>query len=122
LSWRNSDGSVGGPISEALARAIAEGYSNKTAPYHGYLFKTLKGQGPNAPLGKHDYLIHGAMIGGFALVAVPAEYRVTGMKSFLVNTYGIVYEKDLGLDTLEIFEEMDQFNPDKTWKISTVER
>jgi hypothetical protein len=121
LSWRNSDGSLGGPISEAIARAIEQGYSDKSAPYHGYYFKTLKGQGPNAALGQHDYMIHGFMIGGFALVAVPAEYRVTGVKTFLVNTYGIVYEKDLGPDSLKTFKEMEQFNPDKSWKQTKIE-
>jgi hypothetical protein len=122
LSWRNSDGSVGGPISEAIARAIEQGYSDKSAPYHGYYFKTLKGQGPNAPLGQHDYMLHGFMIGGFALVAVPAEYRVTGVKTFLVNTFGIVYEKDLGPDSVKIFKEMERFNPDKSWKETKIER
>jgi hypothetical protein len=122
LSWRNADGSIGGPIGEEIARAIEQGYSDKSAPYHGYYFKPLKGQGPNAPLGKHDYIINGFMIGGFALVAVPAEYRVTGVKTFLVNTYGIVYEKDLGPDSLKIVKEMDQFNPDKSWKETKAER
>lgn len=116
LCWKNPDGTPGGPISEGIARAIEQGYTDKSAPYHGYYFKILKGQGPNAPLGKLDYVIHGFMIGGFALVAVPAEYRVTGVKTFLVNQYGVVYEKDLGPDSLKIVKEMDRFNPDKSWQ------
>lgn len=116
LCWKNDDGTPGGPISEGIARAIEQGYTDKAAPYHGYYFKILHGQGPNAPLGQLDYMIHGFMIGGFALVAVPAEYRVTGVKTFLVNQYGVVYEKDLGPDSLKIAKEMDRFNPDKSWK------
>ena len=95
LYWKNADGTSGGPISEAVARAIEEGYTaNKGSGYHGYYFKVLKGQGPAAPLGQLDYVIKGIMIGGFALVAVPAEYRVTGVKTFIVSYDGIVYEKD----------------------------
>ena len=116
LCWKNPDGTLGGPISEGIARALEQGYTDKAAPYHGYYFKILNGQGPNAPLGKLDYVIHGYMIGGFALVAVPAEYRVTGVKTFLVNQYGVVYEKDLGPDSLKIVKEMDRFNPDKSWR------
>jgi hypothetical protein len=116
LCWKNEDGTPGGPISEGIARAIEQGYTDKAAPYHGYYFKILNGQGPNAALGKLDYMIHGFMIGGFALVAVPAEYRVTGVKTFIVNQYGIVLEKDLGPNSLNIVKEMDRFNPDKGWQ------
>jgi hypothetical protein len=116
LCWKNPDGTPGGPISEGIARAIEQGYTDKASPYHGYYFKILNGQGPNAPLGKLDYVIRGFMIGGFALVAVPAEYRVTGVKTFMVNHYGVVYEKDLGPDSLKIVKEMDRFNPDKSWQ------
>jgi hypothetical protein len=116
LVWKNEDGTTGGPISDAIARAIAEGYSNKREPYHGYYFKILKGQGPNAPLGQLDYVIQGVMIGGFALVAVPAEYRVTGVQSFIVNQDGVVYQKDLGPDSLNIAKGLELYNPDKTWR------
>jgi len=115
LTWRNDDGTVGGPIGEKIAQAIAQGYSSKEEPYHGYFFKVLKGQGPAAPLGQLDYVIEGAMIGGFALVAAPAEYRVTGVKTFIVSNDGVVYEKDLGPGTLDAFKKMERFNPDKTW-------
>jgi hypothetical protein len=116
LVWRNADGTLGGPISEGIADALEEGYSDKAKPYHGYFFKILKGQGPAAPLGKMDFVIEGAMIGGFALVAAPADYRVTGVKTFIVGFDGVVYQKDLGPDTLKVFKEMELYNPDKTWK------
>ena len=116
LYWKNADGTSGGPIGEPVARAIEEGYSTSVrSGYHGYYFKILKGQGPAAPLGQLDYVIKGIMIGGFALVAVPAEYRVTGVKTFIVSNDGIVYEKDLGPDSLNIVKSMERYNPDKTW-------
>jgi hypothetical protein len=115
LAWRNPDGSEGGPIGEAVAKAMVEGYTNKSQPYHGYHFKTLKGQGPVAPLGQLDYVVNGAMIGGFALVAWPAQYRVTGVQTFIVSYDGIVYQKDLGPDTAKIAAAMERYNPDKTW-------
>jgi Protein of unknown function (DUF2950) len=116
LAWQNPDGTWGGPVGEAAARAIEQGYSKQGQPFHGYYFKVLKGQGPAAPLGEMDFVVNGAMIGGFALAAAPAQYRVTGVKSFIVGSNGVVYEKDLGKDTLKIFGEMDKYNPDKTWK------
>jgi hypothetical protein len=115
LAWRDADGVWRGPIGEKIAGAIAEGYSSKHQPYHGYYFKILKGQGPSAPLGKLDYVVKGVMIGGFALVAAPAEYEVTGIKSFIVSNDGVVYEKDLGPKSLEEFVKMELFDPDKTW-------
>ncbi|WP_263365779.1 DUF2950 domain-containing protein [Edaphobacter bradus] len=115
LTWRNPDGTPGGPIGEKIAEAIAQGYSSKEEPYHGYFFKVLKGQGPAAPLGELDYVIKGAMIGGFALVAAPAEYGITGVKTFIVSNDGVVYEKDFGPTTMDEFKRMERFNPDKTW-------
>jgi hypothetical protein len=115
LAWKNADGTWGGPIGENIADAIVQGYSSREQPYHGYFFKILKGQGPDAPLGRLDYVIQGVMIGGFALVAAPAQYRVTGVKTFIVSNDGVVYEKDLGPTTLDQFKKMELFNPDKTW-------
>ena len=115
LAWRDPDGTWRGPIGGKIAGAIAEGYSNKYDPYHGYYFKILKGQGPAAPLGQLDYVVKGLMIGGFALVAAPADYGVTGVKTFIVSNDGVVYEKDLGPKTLETFRAMERFNPDTTW-------
>lgn len=117
LYWENADGTPGGPVAKAVAKAIEEGYSlSKGSAYGGYYFKLLKGQGPAAPLGQLDYMIKGMMIGGFALVAVPAEYRVTGVKTFIVSNDGIVYQKDLGPNSLEIAKRMERYNPDKTWQ------
>ena len=115
LAWKNPDGSWGGPIGEKIAEAIEQGYNLKADPYHGYFFKVLKGQGPAAPLGNMDYVVGGVMLGGFALVAAPAEYGETGLKTFMVSHTGVVYEKDLGPDTLQQFQQMDRFNPDKSW-------
>ena len=115
LAWQNADGSWGGPVGHEVAIALAQGYSSKTEPYHGYYFKVLKGQGPAAGQGQVDFLVNGAMIGGFALAAAPAQYRVTGVKTFIVSHDGIVYQKDLGPNTLSIFQKMELYNPDKTW-------
>ena len=116
LAWRKPDGTWDGPIGEKVAAAIAQGYTQRTEPYHGYFFKVLKGQGPAAPLGQLDYVIKDVMIGGFALIASPAQYRNTGVKSFMVSQDGVVYEKDLGPQTLEFFKGMERFNPDRSWK------
>jgi len=115
LAWKNPDGTWGGPVGEGVARAISEGYSEKTEPYHGYFYKVLKGQGPNAPLGQMDYVIKGVMIGGFALVAAPAEYGVTGVMTFMVSNDGVVYQKDFAAESLTNFKTMERFDPDKTW-------
>jgi hypothetical protein len=115
LAWQNPDGSWGGPVGEKIARAIDQGYKLGSEPYHGYFFKILKGQGPAAPLGQMDFLVKGVMIGGFALVAAPAEYGKTGVRSFIVSHDGVVYEKDLGPTTLDQFKKMELFNPDKSW-------
>ena len=111
LAWQNPDGTWGGPIGDKVAEALAEGYGDKAKPFHGYYFKMLKGQGPNAPLGQLDYVIEGAMIGGFAMVAVPADYRVTGVNTFMVSYDGVVYQKDLGPDSLEHCEEYGSVQP-----------
>ena len=117
LAWQDSDGTWGGPVGEEVAKALQEGYKvERGTPYHGYFFKVLKGQGPDAPGGEIDFVVGGAMIGGFGLAAAPAEYKVTGVMTFIVGPDGIVYEKDLGPDTLKTFQSMDKYNPDKTWK------
>jgi hypothetical protein len=118
LAWQNPDGTWGGPVGEAVAKALAEGYSDKSQPFHGYYFKVLKGQGPDAPPGEIDFTVGNAMIGGFAMVAAPAEYRVTGVQTFMVSHDGVVYQKDLGPDSLKAFQSLERFNPDQTWKVS----
>src|SRR6201998_2443856 len=115
LAWQDTDGTWGGPIGEKIARAIEQGYTSRSEPYHGYFFKILKGQGASAPLGTMDFVVKGVMIGGFALVAAPAEYAVTGVRTFIVSHDGIVYEKDFGPNSLREFEKMERFDPDKSW-------
>ena len=113
------------PLGPLVAQARFEGYrqekrilTDEQSPYHGYYFKVLTKQGPAAKMGEMDFVIEGAMIGGFALAAAPADYRVTGVKTFMVGPDGVVYEKDLGPDTLKTFQAMDTYNPDKTWKVT----
>ncbi len=89
--------------------------AGKRVPYHGYYFHILTAQGPDAPGGAHSYLVNGRMIGGFALIAYPANYGVTGIKSFIVNHSGAVYEKDLGPATGAVAHAMTRFNPDRSW-------
>jgi hypothetical protein len=115
LAWQTADGTWEGPVGDNVARFITEGYSDKSQPFHGYYFKVLKGQGPAAPLGAMNFMEGGAMIGGFALVAAPAEYGVTGIQTFIVSWEGTVYEKDAGDQTLENFRAMELYNPDSTW-------
>ena len=115
LAWQKADGTWDGPIGEKVASAIDRGYSPTEEPYHGYYFRVLKGQGPDAPLGELDYVENGAMIGGFALIAIPAQYKDTGVMTFIVSNDGVVYQKDLGPNTAEVAKKIDRFNPDKTW-------
>jgi hypothetical protein len=115
LAWQNPDGTWDGPIGEKVAQAIARGYSSRTEPFHGYFFRVLKGQGPAAPLGELDFVVKDVMIGGFALIAFPAQYRLTGVQTFMVSHDGVVYQKDLGPKTAELAPAIERFNPDKTW-------
>jgi Protein of unknown function (DUF2950) len=115
LFWKNADGTEGGPLGEEIAKAIAEGYTDKSGPYHGYYFRTLTGQGFAARLGQLEYVLEGVMIGGFGLVAWPAEYRVSGVETFIISFDGVVYQKDLGSDSTKIAPAMERSNPDKTW-------
>ena len=106
-------------FAEKVQKAGAEGYKKeeaKSIPYHGYYYKILTGQGTNARGGALEYIQHGLMIGGFALVAWPAQYGVSGIKTFIVNQSGVIYEKDLGASTEAAAGSMAIFNPDKTWR------
>jgi hypothetical protein len=85
-------------------------------PYNGYYFKILTRQGPAAPAGRYSYMINGHMIAGFAMVAFPADYGKTGIKAFIVNHYGVVYEKDLGPNTAKIAAAMTEYDPNSSWK------
>jgi len=115
LAWQNTDGTWGGTVGEAAAKALEKSYTGAPAPFHGYYFKVLKAQGPAAPLGEMDFVQKGAMIGGFALIAYPSVYGVTGVKTFMVSHDGVVYEKDLGPDTATAAAAIEKFNPDRTW-------
>jgi hypothetical protein len=99
----------------AAAESSAEA-GGKLEPYHGYYFRVLKAQGPDAMGGAFSYVVKGEMIGGFALVAWPAEYGVSGIHAYIVNHNGVVYEKDLGPSTASLAKQMSRFNPDKSWK------
>ncbi len=101
----------------AVAVAATPSQSGKTEPYHGYHFRILTAQGADAAGGAMNYIVNGNMIGGFAMVAWPSEYGVAGVKTFIVSTHGIVYEKDLGPNTLTLAKQMTRFNPDKTWNM-----
>ena len=106
------------PLGELVAQATAQGYrvGGGRTPYHGYYFKILTKQGPAAPGGELDYVVNGKMIGGFALVAYPAEYRNSGVMTFIVSHAGDVFQKDLGPNTARLAERMTSFNPDSTWQ------
>jgi len=117
LYWPDAPNSDRSPLGELVAQATAQGYrtGEGRTPYHGYYFKILTKQGAAAPGGELDYVAKGKMFGGFALVAYPAEYRNSGVMTFIVNHDGIVYEKDLGPASAKIAERMTAYNPDGTW-------
>ena len=116
LFWR--DDSDPSPLGPLAAQASSEGYKagEGMTPYHGYYFRVLKGQGPDAPGGALNYVVKGKMIGGFALIAWPAEYGNSGVMTFLVNHAGVVYQKDLGKRTDFVAKRLTLFDPDQTWK------
>ena len=119
LYWPASLGDQS-PLGPFMADARAEGYGgedqkNARTPYHGYYYKILTGQGAGAKDGAYDYIINGHMIGGFGLVAYPAQYGSSGIMTFIVNHDGIVYQKDLGPDTPAVASKMTLFDPDQSW-------
>jgi hypothetical protein len=119
LYWPAPSGEDASPLGEFATSAAEQGYSvegKRWAPYQGYYYKILTRQGPNAPGGEVDYMVSGDMVGGFALVAYPAQYRRSGLMTFLVNHQGTIYEKDLGWRTTDIGMEMTSFNPDSAWR------
>lgn len=117
LYWEIKPGEKPSPLGPLFAKAQGEGYrkKEKAAPYNGYFFRILTAQGKDAHGGAYSYLVKGKMVGGFAIVAYPASYGVSGVKTFIVNHEGVVYEKDLGPDTAKRATSMKDFNPDKTW-------
>ena len=124
LYWPTAQGEDESPLGELFAVASRQGYraGEGRTPYHGYYFKILTKQGPAAEGGAADYVVDGKMIGGFALVAYPAQYRNSGVMTFIVNYAGAVFQKDLGPNTAKIAEAMTSFNPDSGWtKVDTTE-
>jgi hypothetical protein len=121
LYWPTSQGEDPSPLGELIAEATKQGYrvGGGRTPFHGYYFKILTRQGPAAPGGEADYVVNDKMIGGFALVAYPAEYRNSGVMTFIVNHAGTVFQKDLGPNTAQLAERMTSFNPDKSWQAVT---
>jgi hypothetical protein len=101
------------PVTKAFASAAG---APKPEPYHGYYFRVLKSQGPAATGGASDYVVKGKMIGGFALVAWPAEYGVSGVQTFIIDHEGLLYGKDLGINTAALARQITRFNPDKSWR------
>ncbi len=115
------DGEIS-PLGPLVAQAQSEGYRKRQEdarePFHGYFFKILTRQGKHAPGGKYSYIINGHMIGGFALVAWPAEYGVSGIMTFIVNQQGRVYQKDLGPKTGKLAAALKEYDPDPSWSVS----
>jgi hypothetical protein len=122
LYWEAAEGEPESPIGPLIAKAQLEGYKGKAKPedgqadYHGYVYRMLYGQGKNAADGARDYIVNDRMIGGFALIATPAEYGNSGVMTFIINQDGVVYEKDLGPESTELAAKIRTFDPDNSWK------
>ncbi|HUO33542.1 MAG TPA: DUF2950 domain-containing protein [Candidatus Acidoferrum sp.] len=120
LYWPVSEGEPQSPIGPLVAKAAAEGYSKpesgSPAPYHGYFYKILTAQGPDAPGGAKGYVVDGKMTGGFALIAYPAQYGTSGIMTFIVNQDGVIYQQDLGERTSDLASQIATFNPDSSWQ------
>lgn len=118
LYWETAEDEQDSPLGPLFASARAEGYTGKGGgrPYHGYLYRLLTAQGPDAQGGAYNYMARGKLIGGFALVAYPAQYGVSGVMTFIVNHDGVVFEKDLGPKTPSAAAAIKTFNPDDSWK------
>jgi hypothetical protein len=117
LYWPVGAGESPSPAGPLLAKASSENYafSGKPTPYRGYFYRLLTAQGPAAPGGAKSYLVDGGMVGGFGLIAYPAEYRQSGVMTFLVGSDGVIYEKDLGPKTAELAQQIKEYNPDDSW-------
>jgi hypothetical protein len=119
LYWQAKDGDPASPLAPVIEKAEEQGYElpapGEPFRYHGYVFRMLTSQGSNATGGARDYIVQGKMIGGFAAIGYPAEYGTTGVKTFVVNQDGVVYEKDLAAGTKSAGNTLKSYNPDKTW-------
>jgi hypothetical protein len=123
LYWETAEGSPPSPIGPLVADAATQGYKvqkraegSTAAPFHGYLYKVLTSQGKDAPGGAKNYIVDGKMTGGFAFLAWPAEYRSSGVMTFMVNQDSVIVQKDLGPDTATIAKQISAFNPDSSWE------
>lgn len=119
LYWKAAEGEPQSPIGPLVASAVAEGYvrtqGGAPTPYRGYYYRVLTGQGKNGPGGAKSYLVNGKMVEGFAFLAYPAEYRSSGVMTFVVTQDGVVYERDLGKRTDVTVKAMKEYNPDSSW-------
>ena len=119
LYWKTSDNEAPSPIGPQIVDAAGKGYNfqqGRQTPFHGYYFRILTKQGPAAKGGARDYMVDGKLTRGFAFVAYPAQYRNSGVMTFIVNQDGKVYEKDLGPQTTDAAAAMTEYNPDSTWE------
>jgi Protein of unknown function (DUF2950) len=120
LYWKAADGEPQSPIGPLVAAAVAEGYvkgqDGAPTPYRGYYYHILTSQGKSAPGGAKSYIVNGKMTGGFAFVAYPAEYRSSGVMTFIVNEDGVVYQKDLGKKTAALAKAMKEYSPNSSWQ------
>lgn len=118
LYWESPEGQPKSPLGPLVAFATTEGYTakpNSHVPFHGYFFHTLNRQGSHAPGGAKDYVVDGKMVSGFAFVAYPAEYRNSGVMTFIINQDGVLLQKDLGQTTTETAAAISEFDPDASW-------
>jgi hypothetical protein len=121
LYWPTADGEQASPMGPLVASAAAQGYGPTSAPqdvppaYHGYRYRLLTSQGPHARAGALDYLVDGRLIGGFAVVAYPAQYGNSGIMTFITNHDGIVYQRDLGPETQQVAQDLKEFDPGPEW-------
>jgi hypothetical protein len=121
LYWKSPDDQAESPLGPLAARASAEGYGGNSQPapqpFHGYFYRILTKQGDHANGGTKSYIVNGNMTGGFAILAYPSEYRNSGVMSFLINQGGVVIQKDLGKNTVDVAKTISEFNPDDTWQL-----
>lgn len=115
LYWKVAEGQPESPAGPLVAYASGEGYSGEHDPFHGYFYRILTAQGADVRGGPKSYIVSGKMTGGFAILAYPAEYRNSGVMTFMMNQDGTIYQKDLGANTLDLARQMKAYNPDASW-------
>jgi hypothetical protein len=117
LAWDVKEGEPESPLGPLAAKASADGYTSSAEPFHGYLYRILTKQGEFAEDGPEDYIVNGAMTGGYAILAYPAEYRNSGVMTFIITDEGAIYQKDFGAGTAATAKAMDAVNLDASWKL-----